>query len=68
MPFPYFLRPRMKVSKEALSTASSPVATEYLHYSSFISKNAKLAPLKQSHFLHEKKEPPFCSVEVSTGI
>jgi len=63
MPFPYFSLTAKKVSyptyalatgvsafsarKEALSTASIPMAIGYLHYSFFSSKNAKLALLKQ---------------------
>jgi hypothetical protein len=57
-----------KVSKEALSTASSPTAVGYLHYTSFSSKNSKLTTFKQLSFLNEKKKPPFSSADVSMRI
>jgi len=55
-----------KVSKEALSTASSSTTVEYPHSKQLLSKNAKLASLRQSHFIHDKTCSTFGFADVLT--
>ena len=65
---PILLLTAKEVCKKTLSTASSPTAVGYLHYSLFFSKNSKLTAFKQLSFLDEKKRLSFSSVVVSVRV
>jgi len=53
VPIPLLFYTAKKVNKKALRTASRSVATECHRKFPYISKNVKLALLKQSHFLYD---------------
>ena len=62
---PYFFSPQKKYARKLLKRLRARQAVGYLHSIVFISKNVKLASLRQSHFFNERKTTPFSSIDVS---
>ena len=63
--FSSFFSPQKNEAKKLLKRLRARQAVGYLHSAVFISKNQKLASLKQFDFFNERKTTPFSSVDVS---